>query len=263
MNRLLFTIDGTFETPGPALAVAGTSDRSLTIRSGDRIELHRPDGTTLRTYVIRMVPPANGAADSRSRLVLAEITAADVPLGTQVWLPGWGEPLMEPNVSLKPPSRFSESCSSLPLLGRMIAVARELRRKSLRHDAIAQQISARHHSTRAAWGDDPRRHAVAMALCETIHRVFGWPNSHFLPDDRLDLLMREFCRDVSESPWGAGLAKHLGMTASQFESEAPNMTLGELVDHVLRLPQRCPNCGYDLRASPDRCPECGTPRWPG
>jgi hypothetical protein len=33
------------------------------------------------------------------------------------------------------------------------------------------------------------------------------------------------------------------------------------VRHRRILEQRCPECGYDLRASPERCPECGhTPR---
>jgi hypothetical protein len=264
MNRLLFTIDGTFEAPGPVLAVAGMGDRAAGwIRGGDRVELHRPDGTTLRTYVIRLVSPAQVQAGARAGLVLAEVTAADVPPGTQVWVPGWDEPLAEPSIDLRPLSRFIQSCSSVPLLGSMIAAAREARRKRLRREAIARQIAARHHSTRAAWGDDPRRYAVAAALCETVQRVFGWPNAHFLPDDRLDLLMREFFQDAGQNPWGAGLAKHLGMTLSQFEAEATTMTLGQLVDHLLCLPQRCPTCGYDLRASPERCPECGTPRWPG
>ncbi len=34
---------------------------------------------------------------------------------------------------------------------------------------------------------------------------------------------------------------------------------GYLRRRRLRYPGYCPNCGYDLRASPQCCPECGTP----
>ena len=174
-----------------------------------------------------------------------------------------GKPLTEPDVALGPPSHWSWSCSSIPMLGRLIAAGREGRRMKQRRKLIAQQIAARRHSTRAAWGENPRRQAVARAICETIQRVFGWPNAHFLPDDPLDLLMREFWQDVAGSPWETGLARHLGMTPAELAPHISTMTLGELVDHLLAMPQRCPKCGYDLRASPGRCPECGTPRAEG
>jgi hypothetical protein len=170
------------------------------------------------------------------------------------------QPLAEPQVTLGPLSRWARACAAVPGLGGLVAAGREVRRTKLCRKLIAQQIANRRGSTKAAWGDDPRRRAVASAMCDTIRRVFGWPNAHFLPGDRLDLLMREFWQDATDGPWQAGLARHLGRTPANLSPQISLMTLGQLVDHLLDQPQRCPTCGYDLRASPDRCPECGTPR---
>ena len=107
------------------------------------------------------------------------------------------------------------------------------------------------------WGNDPRRQAVASSLCKAIQFALGWPNSHFLPDDRLDLLMWEICDAVAESSGDVTRPKRLGVLGAI--TYPPDMTLGQLVDVLVRERQRCPHCGYDLRASPERCPECGNP----
>jgi len=145
----------------------------------------------------------------------------------------------------------------VPLVGWLIATGLEDRRQKPRNLFIARQIAARRHPTIALWGDDPRRRAVASRLCKAIQLALGWPNSHYLPDDRLDLLMWEICQAVAEGSDDVAGSKRLGVVGEI--KYPPDMTLGQLVDVLLRERQRCPHCGYDLRASPERCPECGNP----
>jgi hypothetical protein len=167
-------------------------------------------------------------------------------------------PLTAPPFPMKPPSRFEQGCMYVPLLGWAIVAGLEARRRRPRTDFIAKQIAGRRHPTMAAWGDDPRRRAVASTVCDTIRVVFSWPNSHFLPEDRLDLLMWEVCDGFDEllGRWNCETVR----TTLGGIAPSSNMTLGQLVDDIVRRPERCPNCGYDLRASPVRCPECGSPR---
>ena len=194
------------------------------------------------------------------KLMLVEVDA-DLPNCTAVWMDTIPTPLSEPPFPVQPPSRFEHVCMFVPLVGWAIAAGLEARRRRPRTDFVANQIAGRRDATIAAWGDDPKRRAVASSVCDTIRVVFGWPNSHFLPEDRLDLLMWEICGEFDEllGRWNCEtVRKTLGGIAP-----SADMTVGQLVDDIARRPERCPQCGYDLRASPERCPECGRPRTGG
>jgi hypothetical protein len=163
---------------------------------------------------------------------------SDLPASNEVWTDTMPIPLTELPFPIQPPSHFEQACMFVPLLGWGIAAGLEARRRRPRTDFIAKQIAGRRHSTTAAWGDDPRRLAVASTVCDTIRAVFGWPNSHFLPDDRLDLLMWEVGGEFDEllGRWNCEKVRTtLGTIAP-----SPNMTLGKLVDDIVRRPERCP-----------------------
>src|ERR1700722_2087485 len=92
-------------------------------------------------------------------------------------------PFIEPPFPVEPAGGVERACMWVPVIGWVVAAGLEARRRRARNVFIAKQIAGRRHSTIEAWGNDPRRQAVAATVCKAIQTVLGWPNSHYLPDD--------------------------------------------------------------------------------
>jgi hypothetical protein len=97
MSIYLFTVADTFTIRNRGIVLApgflpAAHEMSFHIRIGDPIELHRPDGSQLEACIrgIEMInAPIDVILDRQRRcpiLLPANLTKADIPAGTEVWL---------------------------------------------------------------------------------------------------------------------------------------------------------------------------------
>lgn len=147
-------------------------------------------------------------------------------------------PLTELPFALAGPGWLERACLFVPLLGWVTAGILETRRRTPVEHFIGGQIEARTEDTGWAWGDDPVRQRVAAEVSQSIEREFGWPNSHYLPEDRMEFLTfsvgaagcgGELLFFIWEVEHRLGV-KIVGRRAAQHILE---MTLGEFVDDLV------------------------------
>ena len=89
--RHLSTVEDRFEITGRGCVVVPgiphDCPKDIAVRRGDTIELRKPDGTSLRTRIYEIeFCDGPGKRSDVAFLLPPEITKADVPVGTEIWL---------------------------------------------------------------------------------------------------------------------------------------------------------------------------------
>lgn len=121
----------------------------------------------------------------------------------------------------------------VPLFGWIIAAVLDARRRRPKVEHIRKQIAARTESAAEAWGEDSEVREIASAVSQAIQQEFGWDNAHYLPQDKLELLM-----------WGMGgggaeplfclieVERRFGVKLIRDGSALFKLTLGEFVELI-------------------------------
>jgi len=100
------------------------------------------------------------------------------------------------------------------------------------------------------------RHDTVAPGAETSFRQDRWWNR--LGFEYADWSDRPSPRVLERSRQAVAPAWAVALLAAVVPSLWARRELARLVRQSRRDSGRCPQCGYDLRASPDRCPECGS-----
>jgi hypothetical protein len=97
-------------------------------------------------------------------------------------------------------------------------------------EQIAEQLKLRPSFPAEAWGSDDRA-AFAAALGRIVADEIGWPNSHFLPDDPLDVVLYSAGSDGGE---GLAISYNFEKAFGRRCEFGDDRTFGEFVDRNFR-----------------------------
>ena len=97
-------------------------------------------------------------------------------------------------------------------------------------ELIAEQLKLRPSFPAEAWGSDDRA-AFAAAVGHIVADEIGWPNSHFLPDDPLEILF--YCAG-SDGAQGMAISYNFEKAFGRRCEFGNGRTFGEFVDRNFR-----------------------------
>jgi hypothetical protein len=126
----------------------------------------------------------------------------------------------------------------IPILGWAASYDLWWRRMAPLVESIESQLRARPEPDAALWGYVPRRAEIGRYVCAVARDEMGWPNDHFVPDDRFDIVFWAHLDGLDAAAALQEIELHLDLGMENSEVDRwfkERATLGEVVDYLLAL----------------------------
>jgi hypothetical protein len=99
---------------------------------------------------------------------------------------------------------------------------------------VGKQLITRPEPSQSIWGSTPERVNMAQYVCAVIKDTYAWPNSHFIPEDPLDVVFQMPFGEVDLVECIVRLQEDLSINIQNKEAQQwSGKRLGNIVDFLL------------------------------